>query len=90
MDEKNLNWEIVLKDDICKIERRFELNNQIPILRTTAFIEGFSSKEIFEAISNIPLRKIWDRSFSELAIVEHNIEENYDILYMVIKVYNKI
>lgn len=57
-----------------------------PIMKTTAIIDGYSSKEIFEAIAIITNRLLWDKSFEEFIIIEQNFDEGWEILYMVFKV----
>lgn len=56
------------------------------MIRTIAIIEEFSKEEIFEAISNVNIRKQWDKVFSEFKIVEAYDEEQSEVLYMAIKV----
>jgi hypothetical protein len=49
-------------------------------------LEGFNKDEIFEAISNVNIRKDWDKVFSEFKIVESNEADGSEVLYMSIKV----
>jgi hypothetical protein len=58
------------------------------LLKTVAFLEGFTKDEIFEAISNVKIRMQWDKVFSEFKIVETNNLEQWEVLYMSIKVKN--
>ena len=52
------------------------------MIRTIAIIDNFSKDEIFEAISNVNIRKQWDKVFSEFKIVETNNSEQFEVLYL--------
>jgi hypothetical protein len=87
MNDLSINkWETVLDDATCKIEKKYTENNTNPILRTTAVIDGYPAKDIFELITVLSVRKEWDKNFSELYSVEQNMNEGYEVLYMIIKV----
>ncbi len=85
INESDDFWKKILEDKVCKIEKK-ECDNAPPIMRTTATIDGYLAKEIFEAISIISNRLKWDKSFTEFVMVEQNIDEGHEILYMVFKV----
>lgn len=55
------------------------------LIKTVAYLDGFTKEEVFEAISNVNIRKQWDKIFSEFKIVETNNEEGWEVLYMSIK-----
>jgi hypothetical protein len=46
-------------------------------------IENYSKEQVFEAISNVSIRKQWDKIFAEFKVVESN--DTDEILYMSIK-----
>jgi len=56
------------------------------LIKTVATINDYTKEEIFNAISNVEIRKQWDSLFSEFRIVEENILEKSEVLYMLIKV----
>jgi hypothetical protein len=56
------------------------------MIRTIAIIDNFTKEEVFEAISNVNIRKQWDKVFSEFKIVDKNEKEQFEVLYMSIKV----
>ena len=45
----------------------------------------YSKDVVFEAISNLDIRKQWDSVFSELKVVNHEGENGAEILFMIIK-----
>jgi hypothetical protein len=57
------------------------------MIKTYATIHGYTKDQIFEAIANVSIRRQWDTIFSEFKIVENNQKENYEVLYMLIKVH---
>jgi hypothetical protein len=78
------NWDILLNDDVCKIERKvLEINPEVPLIRTTAILENFSVDEVYKAIVDIEVRKSWDKNFDIYEKIESN--EKYDVLYMILK-----
>jgi hypothetical protein len=95
MDLKNLvdiindpdeNWELILHDKICKIQRKMNKDNPTPIARTFATIEGYTSREIFDAIAIVSNRMEWDKNFLEFVSVEQNLNEGWEVFYMSLKV----
>ena len=56
------------------------------LIKTEAYLNGFTKEEVFEAISNVNIRMQWDKIFSEFKIIEINDIEQYEVLYMSIKV----
>lgn len=87
INESDEGWELISKDDFSKIQRKFELNSEVPYARTTAFIDGYSAKEIFDAISIVSERLEWDKNFKEFILVEQNLNDGWEIFYMILKVF---
>jgi hypothetical protein len=56
------------------------------LIKTVAYLDGFTKQEIFDAISDVNIRMQWDKVFSEFKIVETNDDEQWEVLYMSIKV----
>jgi hypothetical protein len=56
------------------------------MIRTITIIDNFTKEEVFEAISNVNIRMQWDKVFTEFKIVETNDSEQFEVLYMSIKV----
>ena len=86
INESDEGWELISKDKCCTVQRKFELNCEIPYARTTAYINGYSAKEIFDGISIISDRLEWDKNFKEFILVEQNLNEGWEIFYMTLKV----
>ncbi len=95
INEPNLKWQSVLNEKSIQIFKKnvliiYLLNKikNVPqiVIRTIAVIDNYSRDDIFEAISNVNIRKQWDKIFSEFKIVETNEKEQFEVLYMAIKV----
>jgi hypothetical protein len=86
MNDPAENWQVVVNDKSCNIEKKENKINPNPILRTTATIDGYTAREIFDAIAVIQNRLKWDTNFSEMMIVDENEQDRSQIMYMVIKV----
>ena len=95
INEPNLKWQSVLNEKSIQIFKKnvlfiyllYKIKN-VPqiVIRTIAVIDNYSRDDIFEAISNVNIRKQWDKIFSEFKIVETNEKEQFEVLYMAIKV----
>ena len=59
------------------------------MIKSIFTIENYTKEQVFEAISNVSIRKEWDKIFSEFKVVETD-SDGYEILYMSIKVKNLI
>jgi hypothetical protein len=86
MNDLDKNWDLILEDKVCKIQRKIVGDNPTPIARTLATVEGFTAKEIFDAIAIIKNRVEWDKNFNEFISVEQNLNEGWEVFYMSLKV----
>ena len=96
MDLKNLcelinekidnGWEKVYYEKDISILRKSVPGNSSIIIKTYATIYNFNSFEVFEAISNVKIRKQWDTLFSEFKIIDENKEDKSETIYLRIKV----
>ncbi len=94
---ENKGWKKVIEDKSLSIHKRavrkfnlliiFQIEGYPQILiKTVAVLDGFTKDEVFEAISNVKVRMLWDKVFSEFKVVETNSQEQWEVLYMSIKV----
>jgi hypothetical protein len=56
------------------------------MLKTIAILQGFTKDDIFTAMTNISIRKKWDRVFDKFEIIDKDPETGTEYLYMSIKV----
>jgi hypothetical protein len=56
------------------------------MIKSVFTIDGYTKEQVFEAISNVSVRKEWDKIFSEFKVIETSEDDNSEVLYMSIKV----
>jgi hypothetical protein len=78
-------WSNVTDEKNIKIHKKHIKGMPQLLVKSNAILDGFSKEEVFEAISNVNIRKEWDKIFSEFKIVETNDKEGWEVLYMSIK-----
>ena len=59
-------------------------------IRTSLTIEGYTLDEICDALTLFEKRKIWDPVLKDSKIFYKNDEENYELLYVILKVNKNI
>lgn len=79
------NWKSVMNLEHLKIYKKSVKGNPTILLKTYAEIRGYTKDEVFEAITDVSIRKEWDKIFSEFKVIENNKDEG-EYLYMSIKV----
>ncbi len=77
-------YQNVINESEIKIYKKIIPGYDVILIKTLCKIP-YNKDIIFEAISNLELRKKWDTSFSELKIINKKEESNTEILYMIIK-----
>ena len=77
-------YQNVINESEIKIYKKIIPGYDEILIKTLCKIP-YNKDIIFEAISNLELRKKWDTSFSELKIINKKEESNTEILYMIIK-----
>jgi hypothetical protein len=55
------------------------------MIKTFANLNGFHSYEIYQAITDVNIRKQWDNVFSELKVIDFDPVNNTETVYMLIK-----
>ena len=81
---KEFGYTNVVEDKICKVYKRMVEGIPVILIKCLARIP-YSKDVVFEAISNLDIRKQWDSVFSDLRVVNHEGENGAEILYMVVK-----
>ena len=81
---KDFGYSNVINEKNCIIfKRRVE---EIPVILIKCIAKlPFNKDIVFEAISNLNIRRQWDSVFSELKVVNNEGENGAEILYMIIK-----
>ena len=79
---KQNGYQNVINEISTKIYKKTIPEYDVILIKTLCEIP-YNKDIIFEAISNLELRKKWDTSFSELKLIKK--EKNSEILYMIIK-----
>ena len=74
----------IIEEETRKVYKKQREGYDIILIKCYAKIP-YNKDIIFEAISNLEIRKKWDNVFSELKVVNHNGENGAEILYMIIK-----
>ena len=86
----DLGWKQVLVCDNISIYRKSPKGSPTIMIKTNAIIDNFTKDEVFKAISDVKIRREWDKIFSEFKIIESNEKEGKEYLYMSIKVNSNI
>ena len=81
---KELGYSNVINEKNCQVYKRFVEGVPVILIKSIAKLP-YSKDVVFEAISNLNIRKQWDSVFSELKVVNHEGENGAEILYMIIK-----
>ncbi len=77
-------YQKVINETETKIYKKTIPGYDVVLIKTLCKIP-YNKDIIFEAISNLELRKKWDTSFSELKLINKKEESNTELLYMIIK-----
>ena len=81
---KENGYSKIIEEETRQVYKKHREGYDIILIKCYAKIP-YSKDVIFEAISNLEIRKKWDSVFSELRVVNHNGENGSEILYMIIK-----
>lgn len=81
---KDFGYSNVINEKTCKVYKRLVEGIPVILIKALANIP-YGKDVVFEAISNLNIRKQWDSVFSELKVVNHEGENGAEILYMIIK-----
>lgn len=85
-NESTEQWKNVVDYGNFKIYKRPVPNNPSILLKTFAYIDGYLKDEVMDAITNVSIRKQWDKVFTEFQIIEDIPDQNSLVFYMCIKV----
>ena len=81
---KEFGYSNVIDEKNCIIFKRMVEGIPVILIKCIAKLP-FNKDIVFEAISNLNIRKQWDSVFSELKVVNNEGENGAEILYMIIK-----
>ena len=80
---KELGYSYVINDKNCKVYKKFVEGFDIILVKCFAKLP-FNKDVIYEAISNLSIRKNWDSVFDILEVIDYTKNGN-EVLYMIIK-----
>lgn len=81
---KEYGYSNVIDEKNCQVFKRMVEGYPVILIKCLAKMP-YSKDVVFEAISNLDIRKQWDSVFSELKVVNHEGENGAEILFMIIK-----
>lgn len=81
---KEYGYSNVIDEKNCQVFKRMVEGYPVILIKCLAKMP-YNKDVIFEAISNLDIRKQWDSVFSELKVVNHEGENGAEILFMIIK-----
>ncbi|MCQ2819986.1 MAG: START domain-containing protein [archaeon] len=81
---KSNGFSQVVNEKGMNIYKKHVDNSPVVLIKSIATIP-FKKEIVFEAISNLKIRRQWDKVFSELKVVDNEGAETGEILYMIIK-----
>lgn len=81
---KEYGYSNVIDEKNCQVFKRMVEGYPVILIKCLAKMP-YSKDVVFEAISNLNIRKQWDSVFSELKVVNHEGENGAEILFMIIK-----
>lgn len=84
-EKKDQGWKEVYVQNKISIFKKNPKGSHTIMIKTNAEIDNFTKEEVFNAISDVNIRKEWDKIFSEFKILENNPKEGKEYLYMSIK-----
>jgi hypothetical protein len=82
-ESHSLGWKEVYIQKQVKIFRKSIKGSPSILIRTFGEIEGYTKEEIYKAITDVNIRREWDKIFSEFKVIESN--DKSEVLYMSIK-----
>ena len=81
---KEYGYSNVIDEKNCQVFKRMVEGYPVILIKCLAKMP-YNKDVVFEAISNLDIRKQWDSVFSELKVVNHEGENGAEILFMIIK-----
>ena len=81
---KEYGYSNVIDEKNCQVFKRMVEGYPVILIKCLAKMP-YNKDVVFEAISNLDIRKQWDSVFSELKVVNYEGENGAEILFMIIK-----